>query len=446
MFETLSDRLEGVVNRLRGMHKLTEENISDAAREVRLALLEADVNVAVVKELITELRKEALGVKTAPGLTPGQHLIKIVHDKLTDILGGETAGIVFAERGPTTILMTGLQGSGKTTTSAKLAKHIKKLGYQPMLVSTDVYRPAAMDQLAVLAADLQMPLYPALPTQKPVDICKAALAAMKEHKANVLIVDTAGRLHIDDDMMDELAAIKKIVTPTEILFVADAMTGQDAVTVAKVFADKIGMTGVALTKMDGDTRGGAALSIKKVTGAPVKFAGIGEKIDQFEPFHPERVASRILGMGDVMTLIEKAQENIDQKTAERQAEKMLSANFDLNDFLEQLQMIKKMGPLDQLFKMLPGMGGALKNFTPDPDELTRVEAIINSMTNKERAQPGIINTSRKRRIADGSGNEIIDVNKLLKNFQKSRKLMKSMGKMKGNKAFANPLGGLGLGS
>ena len=445
MFDGLSGRLEGVVNRLRGMHKLTEENVAEAAREVRMALLEADVNIKVVKEFVAEIRKEALGVKTASGISPGQHLVKIVHEKLTELLGGETAEINFSEKGPTTILMTGLQGSGKTTSSAKLAVVIKKLGYQPMLVSTDIYRPAAMEQLKVLAESIEMPLYNATPDMKPSAICKKALAAMAGEKANVLIVDTAGRLHVDDEMMKELSEIKSIVSPSEIMFVADSMTGADAVTVAKSFNDQIGMTGVILTKLDGDTRGGAALSIKEVTGTPIKFAGIGEKIDQFEPFHPERVASRILGMGDVLTLIEKAQENIDEKKAAAQAQKLFSARFDLNDFLEQLQMIKNMGPLDQLMKLIPGMSGALKNNEMDPYEMIRVEAIINSMTLKERAQPGMINSSRKRRIARGSGFEINDVNKLLKNFQKSRKLMKNMGRMKGRKGMDSALGGLGLG-
>lgn len=444
MFEGLSDRLEGVVQRFRGLNKLTEENVSDAAREVRLALLEADVNIGVVKEFVAGIRKEALGVKTMPGLTPGQSLIKIVHEKLTELLGGDTATICFADRGHTVILMTGLQGSGKTTTTAKLAQFIRKQGYQPMLVSTDVYRPAAMEQLKILAQTIEAPYYDANVEMKPVDICKKALASMNNEKANVLIVDTAGRLHIDDDMMAELAQIKAVVNPSEILFVADSMTGSDAVTAAKAFNDQIGMTGVVLTKLDGDTRGGAALSIKKVTGAPIKFAGIGEKLDQFEIFHPERIASRIMGMGDVLTLIEKAQENIDQKKAEAQAQKMLSARFDLNDFLDQLQMIKKMGPIEELLKMIPGASASLKNQPMDPYEMVRVEAIINSMTQKERSQPGLINTSRKRRIARGSGMEIVDINKLLKNFQKSKKLMKNMGRMKGRKGMADPLAGLGL--
>ncbi len=451
MFEGLTERLDGVVQRLRGMHKLSEENISDALRDVRMALLEADVNVGVVKEFIAEIRELALGMETAPGLTPGQSFIKIVHERLTDLLGGETVPVAFADRGPTVILMTGLQGSGKTTTTAKLARFISKQGYTPMVVSADVYRPAAMDQLATLAKGLDLPLFPASPTMKPAAIVKDALAAMGREGANVLLIDTAGRLHIDDTLMNELDEIRRIATPAEILFVADSMTGQDAVTVAKAFHERIGMTGVILTKLDGDTRGGAALSVKKVTGAPIKFMGVGEKVEQFETFHPERMASRILGMGDVLSLIEQAQENIDQKQAEKQARKMLDASFDLNDFLDQIRMVRKMGPLDQLLKMMPGMGQAIKDAPiPGPAEIGQIEAIICSMTTRERAQPGLINTSRKRRIAAGSGTAINDVNKLLRQFQKSKKMMKSFGKMskkmKGRPDMPNnPFGELGMG-
>ncbi|MGK7345834.1 MAG: signal recognition particle protein [Candidatus Nitrospinota bacterium M3_3B_026] len=447
MFENLSGRLEGVVKRLRGLNKLTEDNVSEALREVRLALLEADVNTAVVREFVSEVRAEVLGTKTAPGLTPGQHMIKAVHDRLVELFGGETAEINFAQRGPTVILMNGLQGSGKTTSSAKLAKRIQKQGYRPLMVSVDVYRPAAMEQLKVLGADHGILVHEASPDQKPADIVKGALGALERENANVLLVDTAGRLHVDDGMMAELAEIKEIIDPDEIFFVADTMTGQDAVNVARAFNEQIGMTGVILTKLDGDTRGGAALSVKKVTGVPIKFVGVGEKVDQFEPFHPDRMASRVLGMGDVLSLIERAQENIDQKKAEAQAKKMLSASFDLNDFLDQLQMIKKMGPLDQIMKMIPGMGSAMKNIDPDPDEFARVEAIISSMTLRERAQPGIINSSRKRRIANGSGTEMIEVNRLLKNFQKTKKMMKSFGRGgKKKQSMMDPFAGLGFGS
>ncbi|MBI5816091.1 MAG: signal recognition particle protein [Nitrospinae bacterium] len=444
MLEGLSERFEGVVKRLRGMHKLTEENVSEAMREVRMALLEADVNINVVKDFIADVRTAALGSQTAAGLTPGQHLIKLVHERLIELLGGKTEEIKYTERGPTIILMTGLQGSGKTTTTIKLALKIARQGYRPMVVSADVYRPAAMDQLKVLAESSGVPVAPSSPTTPPIEICRQALVMAQRDNYNVVLVDTAGRLHIDDVMMAELDGIKNLLKPSEILFVADSMTGQDAVNVAQTFNQRIGMTGVVLTKLDGDTRGGAALSIKKVTGAPIKFIGTGEKVDQFEPFHPDRLAGRILGMGDVLSLIEKAQENIDQKKAETQAMKMLSASFDLNDFLEQLQMIKKMGPMEQLLKMIPGVGGAMKDINFDPSEITRVEAIINSMTKKERSNPGIINTSRKRRIAGGSGTDMMEINRLLKNFQKSKKMMKSLGRFTGKKAGMNPFAGLGM--
>ena len=444
MFDGLTERLDGVVKRLRGMHKLTEENVSEAMRDVRLALLEADVNIAVVKGFTTEVRKEVLGVKTLPGLTPGQHLVKIVHDKLVELLGGDQADIKFAERGPTKILMTGLQGSGKTTTTAKLAKLIAKRGYKPMVASADIYRPAAMEQLKVLAREINVPLFDANPSMAPAVIARGALAAMEKEGANVLLLDTAGRLHIDEDMMAELDMLKGIIAPTEILFIADSMTGQDAVTVARAFNERIGMTGVILTKLEGDTRGGAAISIKKVTGVPIKFVGVGEKIDQLDPFYPDRMAGRILGMGDMMSLIERAQENIDQTKAEEQAMKMLSASFTFDDFLDQIRMVKRMGPLEGLLKMLPGVGGAMKDINFDPKELARVEAIISSMTKKERTQPHIINMSRKVRISMGSGVEVDDVNRLLKNFEKSKKMMKTLSKFKGNKSAANPFAGLGF--
>ena len=444
MFDGLTERLDGVVKRLRGMHKLTEENVSEAMRDVRLALLEADVNITVVKEFVTSVRKEALGVQTAAGLTPGQHLVKIVHDKLVELLGGEQADIKFAERGPTTILMTGLQGSGKTTTTAKLARLISKRGYKPMVVSADIYRPAAMEQLKVLAREINVPLFDANPSMTPAFIAKSALSAMEKEGANVLLLDTAGRLHIDDEMMMELETLRGIINPTEILFIADSMTGQDAVNVARTFNERIGMTGVILTKLDGDTRGGAAISIKKVTGVPIKFTGVGEKIDQLEPFYPDRMAGRILGMGDVMSLIERVQENVDQGKAEAQAMKMFSSGFSLDDFLEQIRMVKKMGPLESLLKLLPGMGGAMKDVNFDPKELGRVEAIISSMTKKERSQPHIINMSRKVRISMGSGVEVDAVNRLLKNFEKSKKMMKTLSKFRGNKSAANPFAGLGL--
>ena len=428
MFEGLTGRLSGVVKRLQGLHRLSEENISESLREVRMALLEADVNIGVARDFIAQAKEKALGVETIKGVHPGQQMVKIVHDLLVEVLGGQAADLKMSPRGVTVILMTGLQGCGKTTTTAKLARLLSKQGYRPMMVSTDVYRPAAMEQLRILGENNSIPVFDARGEMNPVKIAKMAIDA--PGGANVLLVDTAGRLHIDEAMMEELIGIRKIVEPEEILFVADAMTGQDAVTTAKAFNEKVGMTGVILSKLDGDTRGGVALSVKSVTGAPVKFIGLGEKIENFEKFHPERLAGRILGMGDVLTLVEKAQENIDQKQAQVQAQKMLSATFDLGDFLQQLRMIKKMGPLDQVMKMLPGVGQELKDANLDESEITRTEAIICSMTLKERAQPGIINASRKRRIARGSGSHITDVNRLLKNFLKTRKLMKNFGKMK----------------
>ena len=428
MLEGLTDKFSGITRRLQGLHKLSEENISESLRDVRMALLEADVNIGVVKTFIAQAKEKALGMETIKGVHPGQQLVKIVHDLLVETLGGAASDLNMSPRGITVILMSGLQGSGKTTTTAKLAKHLSKQGYRPMMVSTDVYRPAAIEQLRVLGEQIDIPVHDIAGETDPVKIAQQALAA--PGGANVLLVDTAGRLHIDEQMMEELARIKKIVEPDEILFVADSMTGQDAVTTAKAFNEQIGMTGVVLTKLDGDTRGGVALSVNSVTGAPVKFIGVGEKTENFEKFHPERLAGRILGMGDVLSLVEKAQDNIDQTKAQEQAKKMLSAKFDLGDFLEQLRMIRKMGPLDQLMKMIPGMDQAIGKADLDDYELTRTEAIISSMTMTERSKPGIINASRKRRIARGSGTQVADVNRLLKNFLKSRKMMKHMGKLK----------------
>jgi len=443
MLEGLTGKFSGIVRRLQGLHKLSEENIAESLREVRMALLEADVNISVVKEFIAEARQRAVGMETIKGVHPGQQLVKIVHDLLVETLGGESADLAMSPRGITVILMTGLQGCGKTTTTAKLAKHLVKKGYRPMMVSTDVYRPAAIEQLRILGEKNNIPVFDAGGEMDPVKI--ARMAASTPLGVNALLVDTAGRLHIDDGMMEELIRIKAEVEPDEILFVADSMTGQDAVSTAKAFNDRVGMTGVVLTKLDGDTRGGAALSVKKVTGAPVKFAGVGEKIENLEKFHPDRLAGRILGMGDVLSLVEQAQDNIDQAQAQEQAKKMINATFNLGDFLEQLKMIKKMGPLDQLVKMIPGMSESFKGADLDGGELVMTEAIISSMTLKERAQPGIINGSRKRRIARGSGVEVADVNKLLKTFQKTKKMMKNMGKIKSK--GKSPLGfpGFGLG-
>ncbi len=427
MFEQLESRLSDAIKKIRGLSQLTDANMADALREVRLALLEADVNQDVVKGFIEKVKVEFAGEKVHKALNPTQQVIKIVYDELVKLLGGEKAGIELSKKGPTVILMAGLQGSGKTTTTAKLALHLKKEGYRPMLVSADVYRPAARDQLTILGQQLSLPVHHPADVHDPLKICKGALKALKDENANVLLVDTAGRLQIDDDLMVELEKIKKEVAPSEILFVADAMTGQQAADVAKEFNRRVGITGVVLTKMDGDARGGAALSIKSVVGAPVKFTGIGERPEQFEVFYPDRLAQRILGMGDVLSLIEKAQEASDEKEAEKLGKKLATGDFDLNDFMKQLTMVKKMGPLNQLMGMVPGMK-LPKDAKIDDGELKRVEAIISSMTPKERANYQIINASRKIRTAEGSGMEVSDVNRLLKQFATMKQVMKNMKK------------------
>lgn len=427
MFEQLESRLSDAFKKIRGLSQLTDANMADALREVRLALLEADVNQDVVKSFIEKIRVEFSGNKVHKALNPAQQVVKIVHDELVQLLGGQQAGIAMNKKGPTIILMTGLQGSGKTTTTAKLSLHLKKEGYRPMMVSADVYRPAARDQLTILGQQLQIPVHHPVELNDPVKICKTALKALKDENANVLLVDTAGRLQIDDDLMVELEKIKKEITPSEVLFVADAMTGQQAADVAKEFHRRVSITGVILTKLDGDARGGAALSIKSVVGAPVKFTGIGEKLEQFEVFHPDRMAQRILGMGDLLSLIEKAQDASDEKEAEKLGKKMASGDFDLNDFMKQLRMVKKMGPLDQLMGMIPGMKVA-KDAKIDDGELKKVESIINSMTREERGNHQIINAGRKIRIADGSGMEVSDVNRLLKQFTQMKQVMKNIKK------------------
>ncbi len=427
MFEQLESRLSDAFKAIRGLSQLTDANMADALREVRLALLEADVNQDVVKTFIEKIRTECAGQKVHKALNPAQQVVKVVHDELVQLLGGQQAGITTNPKGPTVILMTGLQGSGKTTSTAKLALHMKKEGYRPMMVSADIYRPAARDQLTILGQQLQIPVHHPAELADPVKICKSALKALKDEKANVLLVDTAGRLQIDDDLMVELEKIKKEVTPSEVLFVADAMTGQQAADVAKEFHRRVSITGVILTKLDGDARGGAALSIKSVVGASVKFTGIGEKLEQFEVFYPDRMAQRILGMGDLLSLIEKAQDASDEKEAEKLGKKMASGDFDLNDFMKQLRMVKKMGPLDQLMGMLPGVK-IPKDAKVDDGELKKVESIINSMTKEERRNHQIINAGRKIRIADGSGLQVNDVNRLLKQFSQMKLVMKNMKK------------------
>ncbi|MBS4020898.1 MAG: signal recognition particle protein [Dethiobacter sp.] len=439
VFESLSNKLQDTLRRLKGKGKLTEKDVDAALREVRLALLEADVNFKVVKDFVAQIRERCLGKEVLESLTPGQQVIKIVNDELTRLMGESAAKLKQAQNPPTVVMMVGLQGSGKTTSAAKLANFLKKKQHTPLLVAADIYRPAAIKQLQVLGEQLSIPVFQ-LGQQDPVAIARAALEQAKRNRNDYVIIDTAGRLHIDEELMGELQRMEKVASPHETLLVVDAMTGQDAVNVAHSFHEKLGLTGVVLTKLDGDTRGGAALSVKAVTGCPVKFAGLGEKTDAFEPFYPERMASRILGMGDVLSLIEKAQTSIDEKKARELEKKLRSQQFTLEDFLDQLQQIKKMGPINQLLEMMPGMGNLgkqLKGMSVDDRELVKVEAIINSMTRKERINPDILNSSRRKRIAAGSGTRIQDVNNLLKQFEMMQKMMKQLGKgkVKGKKGF-----------
>lgn len=423
MFDGLSGRLEEVFRRLRSRGKLTEENIREALREVRLALLEADVNYGVVKDFIERIREKAVGETVLQSLTPGQQVVKIVHQELITLMGGSQSKLSMASQTPTIVMLVGLQGSGKTTTAAKLAKRLQKDGRRPYLIPADVYRPAAIDQLKILGQQIAIPVWDSSPTAKPLDICREAVAAARSRGHDVVLIDTAGRLHIDAAMMQELKLIKQEVAPHETLLVADCMTGQDAVNVAKTFHEEISLDGVILTKLDGDARGGAALSIWSVTGRPIKFVGTGEKIDALEPFHPERIASRILGMGDLLSLIEKAEEVISVQKAKELEKKLREETFTLQDFQEQLQQVRKIGSVDQILGLLPGMGG-MKNLHVDEKEFVRIEAIINSMTPAERENPSIVDGSRRRRIAQGSGTQIQDVNRLLKQFAATRKLMK----------------------
>ncbi len=432
VFESLSGKLRETLKRLRGKGKLTEKDVDAALREVRLALLEADVNFKVVKDFISQVRERCLGKEVLESLTPGQQVIKIVNEELTRLMGQSAAKLNQASSPPTVVMMVGLQGSGKTTSAAKLASFLKKKQHTPLLAAADIYRPAAIRQLQVLGEQLGLPVFQ-LGQQDPVTIARAALESARKNRNDYLIIDTAGRLHIDEELMGELQRIEKAVSPHETLLVVDAMTGQDAVNVAKSFHEKLGLTGVVLTKLDGDTRGGAALSVRSVTGCPIKFAGLGEKADAFEPFHPDRMASRILGMGDVLSLIEKVQTSFDADKAREMEKKLRSQQFTLEDFLDQLQQVKNMGPLNQLLEMLPGMGQMgkkLKGLTVDDRELVKVEAIIRSMTKKERLNPDIINSSRRKRIAAGSGTRVQDVNNLLKQFDMMQKMMKQFGKGK----------------
>ena len=425
MFESLTERLNRTFKKITGRGRLSEANIQDALKEVRLALLEADVNYKVVKKLVDDIRRRAVGQEVLESLTPGQQLIKIVNEELTILMGEEKQGLQLTGRTPHLLMLVGLQGSGKTTTAAKLAKFLRKQGRHPYLVPADIYRPAAIDQLKKLGAQINLPVYPSDQAQKPEDICLDAISKAGKEGADVLIFDTAGRLHIDEDLMSELVRIKQKTNPIEILLVADAMTGQDAVNVAKHFDESLNITGVILSKMEGDARGGAALSIKAVTNKPIKFIGVGEKVDAIEPFHPDRMASQILGMGDVLTLIEKAQGEFDEKEALNLQKKLKKHQFDLEDFQAQLRQMKKLGSLEQILGMLPGMGQIkkLKQLKPDERELVMVEAIINSMTREERRSHKVINGGRRRRIARGSGTTVQDVNRLLKNFAQTKKMM-----------------------
>ncbi len=424
MFETLSARLNDTFARLRGKGRLAESDVDDALREVRLALLEADVNVAVVKSLLARVRDRSIGAEVTKSLTPAQQMIKIVNEELIVTLG-EEAPLARPAAPPLVVLIAGLQGSGKTTTAAKLANHLKGKGRRPMLVAADLQRPAAIDQLETLGRRIDVPVYTDRGAKAP-KLVKGALKAAKADSRNVVIVDTAGRLQIDDDLMKELAAVRKASDPDEVLLVLDAMTGQEAVNVATGFLDYTDLTGLILTKLDGDARGGAAISVREVTGQPIKFVGVGEGIDDLDAFHPDRMADRILGMGDVLTLIEKAEAVYDEEQAAAAAAKMRDASFNLEDFLDQFQQLKQMGPLQQLVGMLPGAGSALRDVQIDDRHLARVEAIIRSMTPEERRNPKVINGSRKRRIASGSGTRPQDVNILLKQFSETQKMMKAV--------------------
>jgi len=430
MFNQLSDNLEGVFKKLRGQGKISEKNVSDAMREVRMALLEADVDFKVAKQFINSVQEKALGVEVMRSITPGQQIVKIFQDELTEVLGGDAEQLDLNP--PGRVLMVGLNGAGKTTSSAKLALRLKKDGRRPLLVALDLYRPAAIEQLATLAAEVDVPMFRPEEGEKDVlKVARQALEWIETQNGTVVIFDTAGRQEIDENLVDELAQVRKLLDPREVLLVADAATGQQAVNVAQTFDDKIGISGIVLTKLDGDARGGAALSMRQVTGKPIKFAGVGEKMDQFEEFHPDRLAGRILGMGDVVGLVEKAAEQIDEADAMRMAEKLQKGGgFDFNDFLDQMKMMKKLGPLEGILGMLPGVGKQLKGANLDDNRIKHVEAIILSMTPKERTRPEIINGSRRKRIALGSGRSISEVNGLLKQFSQMRKMMKSKGKMK----------------
>ncbi|MBK5277165.1 MAG: signal recognition particle protein [Desulfuromonadales bacterium] len=448
MFDNLSEKLESVFKKLRGQGVMTEENIKDALREVRLALLEADVNFKVVKDFVESVRTKAIGVEVLQSLSPGQQIVRIVHDELVAVMGGGSDNALnLAAKPPVAIMMVGLQGAGKTTTCGKLGRHLKGLKRRPLLVPADVYRPAAIEQLKTVGRQLGLEVFNSSADQKPVEICIAAMKFAELNGYDTVLLDTAGRHQIDDFLMGELAEIKSVTQPLEILFVADAMTGQEAVNVAAGFNERLEITGVVLTKLDGDAKGGAALSIKAVTGKPIKFVGLGEKLDALEVFHPDRLVSRILGMGDVLSLVEKAQSVFDEKETARLQQKLKKNQFDLEDFLAQMQQIKKMGSMESIMGMIPGMGKMMKQMKgaqPSENEMKRIEAIIRSMTPGERANHGIINGSRRLRIAKGSGTSVPEVNQLLKRFTEAQKVVKQLQKL-GPKGLLKGMGGLGKG-
>ena len=429
-FESLTEKLSATFKRLRGKGRLTEADVKDAMKEIKMALLEADVNFKVVKQFVATVTERAIGTDVLESLTPAQMIVKIVNEELTALMGSGDSKLNISSAPPTVVMLVGLQGAGKTTNGAKLAGLMKKQGKRPLLAACDIYRPAAIHQLEVVGSQLDIPVFQMGQTN-PVDIAKAAVEHAKKHGNDLLLLDTAGRLHIDEDLMAELQRIKEAVNPTEILLVVDAMIGQDAVNAAKAFDDALDITGVFLTKLDGDARGGAALSIRAVTGKPIKFAGIGEKLDNVEVFHPDRMASRILGMGDVLSLIEKAQQTIDEKKAAEQLERMRKNKFTLADYYDQLDQIKSMGYMQDIMSMLPGMGGKNMDFNVDEKQLAKTEAIILSMTPQERENPSILGSSRKKRIAAGSGTQVVDVNRLLKQFEMMQTLMKQMTSGKG---------------
>ena len=442
-FESLTEKLAATFKRLRGKGRLSESDVKQAMKEIKMALLEADVNFKVVKNFIASVSERAVGTDVMESLTPAQMIVKIVNEELTALMGGGDSKLKISSTPPTVVMLVGLQGAGKTTNGAKLAGLMKKQGKRPLLVACDIYRPAAIQQLEVVGGQLDLPVFQ-MGQANPVDIAKAAVEHARRHGNDMVFLDTAGRLHVDEQLMDELRSIKAAVSPTEILLVVDAMIGQDAVTAAKAFDDALDIDGVMLTKLDGDARGGAALSIRAVTGKPIKFAGTGEKLDNIEVFHPDRMASRILGMGDVLSLIEKAEQTLDAKKAAEQLERMRKNKFTLSDFYDQLTQLKNMGDLQDIASMIPGMGGKKMDLTVDEKALARTEAIIQSMTPYERENPSVLNSSRKKRIAAGSGTQVVDVNRLLKQFESIQQLTRQFSNPKKSKGLLSRFKGMGL--